>query len=221
MRKDAATIQAMFGQITPTYDRLNHLLSFNVDKLWRRRAVEWAAPRGPVLDVCTGTGDLAAAFAKATGEPVVGVDFCHPMLLRGRDKKECNEVRFLRGDALKLPFPDGHFDVVSVAFGIRNVADLDRGLAELARVARPGGRVVILEFTPPRRRLMGFYMRRVVPWIGNLVSRSKAYSYLNESVQEWTDEAELAERMKKAGCSGVDIRRLPFGIAAVHLGTKG
>jgi demethylmenaquinone methyltransferase/2-methoxy-6-polyprenyl-1,4-benzoquinol methylase len=219
-RKDPATIQAMFGRITPTYDCLNHLLSLNADKRWRRRTVALARPRGPVLDVCTGTGDLAAAFA-AAGHPVVGVDFCGPMLRRGRDKKECARVAFARGDALRLPFPDGAFDVVSVGFGIRNVADLDAGLRELARVARPGGRVAVLEFTPPRGRLVRFYVRRVVPLLGNLVSRTRAYTYLNRSVEEWAPPQELAERMRRAGCAAVEVVPLLFGIAAVHLGTKG
>ena len=140
LRKDAATIQSMFGVIAPRYDLLNHLLSFNVDKRWRKRTVALAEPRGPVLDVCTGTGDLAATFHKSANRPVVGLDFCAPMLRQGKDKKKCRGVRFLRGDALSLPFPDNHFDVVAVGFGIRNVADLDRGLSELVRVARPGGR---------------------------------------------------------------------------------
>jgi len=220
VRKDAATIQAMFGSIAPRYDFLNHLLSFNIDRRWRRRAVALAQPRGPVLDVCTGTGDLAAEFAKATGGPVTGVDFCAPMLRRGRDKKSCTKVRFVRGDALRLPVPSHAFDVVSVAFGIRNVADLDAGLAELVRVARPGGRIAVLEFAPPRNRLYGFYFGRVLPFLGNTISGSRAYSYLNRSVVQWTDEQDLAARMRRAGCARVAIHPLTLGIAAVHLGEK-
>jgi len=224
VRKDGATIQSMFSDIAPRYDLLNHLLSFNVDKRWRRRAVALAKPSGPVLDVCTGTGDLAARFRQATGGRVVGVDFCAPMLRHGKDKKACRGVTFLRGDALRLPFPADHFDVVSVAFGIRNVSDLDRGLAELVRVARPGGRIVVLEFTRPRhalfRGLYSFYFGRVLPAVGNLVSRSKAYTYLNRSVLDWASEEELASRMQQAGCDRVDVVPLTFGIAAVHLGTK-
>jgi demethylmenaquinone methyltransferase/2-methoxy-6-polyprenyl-1,4-benzoquinol methylase len=224
MRKDAATIRSMFGEIAPRYDLLNHLLSFNVDRRWRRRAVALARPRGPVLDVCTGTGDLAAAFHAETGRPVVGVDFCGPMLRRGKDKKSCRGVRFLRGDALRLPFPDGHFDVVSVAFGIRNVADLDGGLRELVRVARPQGRIAVLEFTMPRRpflrRAYSVYFGRILPFLGNLLSRSRAYTYLNRSVLEWTPEEELADRLRRAGCAAVETHRLTFGIAAVHLGVK-
>lgn len=220
MRKDAATIQAMFGDIAPRYDFLNHLLSFNIDRRWRRKAVALAEPKGPVLDVCTGTGDLAAEFARATGSPVTGVDFCAPMLRRGRDKKSCARVRFVRGDALRLPLPSNRFDVVSVAFGIRNVADLEEGLAELVRVARPGGRVAVLEFAPPKNRLYGFYFGRILPFLGNTISGSRAYSYLNRSVVQWTDEQDLAERMRRAGCASVAIHPLTLGIAAVHLGVK-
>jgi demethylmenaquinone methyltransferase/2-methoxy-6-polyprenyl-1,4-benzoquinol methylase len=222
--KDAATIEAMFAEIAPRYDFLNHLLSFNVDRRWRRRAVALADPRGPVLDVCTGTGDLAAAFRAAFESPVFGLDFCAPMLRYGKDKKECARVRLLRGDALRLPFPDSRFDVVSVAFGIRNVSDLDAGLAEMVRVARPGGRIAILEFTLPKsslpRALYAFYFGRVLPLVGNLVSRSRAYTYLNRSVLGWTKEHELADRMKAAGCVSVAIHPLTLGIASVHLGAK-
>jgi demethylmenaquinone methyltransferase/2-methoxy-6-polyprenyl-1,4-benzoquinol methylase len=224
VRKDAATVQAMFGDIAPRYDFLNHLLSLNVDRRWRRRAAALARPRGPVLDICTGTGDLAAAMAKAAQRTVLGLDFCGPMLRRGKDKRDCADVRFLRGDALRLPLPSGRFDVVSVGFGIRNVADLDLGLREMVRVARPGGRIAILEFTMPRNRVLralyGFYFGRVLPFIGNLVSRSRAYTYLNRTVLAWTTEAELAERMRRAGCASVTVHPLTFGIAAVHLGVK-
>jgi demethylmenaquinone methyltransferase/2-methoxy-6-polyprenyl-1,4-benzoquinol methylase len=224
MRKDAATIQSMFAEIAPRYDLLNRVLSCNIDQRWRRRAAALADPRGPVLDVCTGTGDLAAALHARTGEPVLGVDFCQPMLAFGRDKKACAGVRFARGDALRLPLPSDHFDVVSVAFGIRNVADLDQGLAELVRVARPGGRIAVLEFTMPRNPVFGglyrLYFGRVLPFLGNVVSRTRAYSYLNRSVLAWTSEYELAERMKRAGCARVTIHPLTLGIAAVHLGVK-
>jgi len=225
LRKDGATIQAMFADIAPRYDLLNHLLSLNVDRRWRRRAVRLARPAGPVLDVCTGTGDLAATFAQATGRHVVGVDFCEPMLRHGTDKKRCARVRFVRGDALALPLPDDAFDVVSVAFGIRNVADLDRGLRELVRVARPGGRVAILEFTRPKTPGIGplyeFYFGRILPFLGNLISRSRAYTYLNRSVLDWASEEELAARLAAAGCSEVRVHPLTFGIAAVHIGRKG
>jgi demethylmenaquinone methyltransferase/2-methoxy-6-polyprenyl-1,4-benzoquinol methylase len=224
MQKDAATIQSMFAQIAPRYDVLNRVLSCNIDQRWRRKTAALAAPAGPVLDVCTGTGDLAAAFHAKTGEPVLGVDFCQPMLALGKGKTACAGVRFARGDALSLPLPSNRFDVVSVAFGIRNVADLDRGLQELVRVARPGGRIAVLEFTMPKNPVLGglyrLYFGRVLPFLGNLVSRTRAYSYLNRSVLAWTSEYELAERLKRAGCERVSIHPLSFGIAAVHLGVK-
>lgn len=219
LRKDAAIVQGMFGDIAPRYDFLNHLLSLNVDRWWRRRAAALARPRGPVLDVCTGTGDLAAAMAKAAGHTVVGLDFCGPMLRRGKDKRECADVRFLRGDALRLPLPSDRFDVVSVGFGIRNVADLDQGLREMVRVARPGGRIAILEFTDPKNPLLRFYFGRVLPFVGNLLSKSRAYTYLNRTVLAWTSEAELRARMLSAGCATVAVHRL-FGMATLHLGVK-
>ncbi len=214
----------MFGEIAPRYDLLNHLLSLNIDRRWRRRTVALAQPQGPVLDVCTGTGDLAAAFARRTGGAVTGVDFCAPMLRAGVRKKACRRVRFVRGDAMRLPFPSGSFDVVSVGFGIRNVSDLDLGLAELVRVARPGGRIAILEFTRPKNRffrgLYFFYFGKVLPAVGNFVSRSRAYTYLNRSVLDWTSESALAARLGAAGCREVTVHPLTFGIAAVHLGVK-
>lgn len=224
MRKDGRAIEAMFARIAPRYDLLNHLLSFNVDRRWRRRTVALARPSGPVLDVCTGTGDLAAAFAAATGRPVAGADFCVPMLRAGMRKRSCRHVRFVRADALHLPFPSDRFDVVSVGFGLRNVADVDRALSELVRVARPGGRIAVLEFTTPRNRLFRAaylaYFGKVLPAVGNLVSRSRAYTYLNRSVLSWADENELTERMRRAGCAEVSTHRLTFGVAAVHLGVK-
>lgn len=219
MQKDAATVQAMFADIAPRYDLLNHILSLNVDRRWRRRAAALARPRGPVLDICTGTGDLAAAMAEAAGHTVLGLDFCGPMLRRGKDKRSCAGVRFLRGDALRLPLPSDRFDVVSVGFGIRNVSDLDLGLREMVRVARPGGRILILEFREPRNPVVRFYFGRILPFLGNLVSRSRAYTYLNRSVLAWTKEAELKARMLAAGCGAVTVHRL-FPMAAVHLGVK-
>ncbi|MCZ6572378.1 MAG: bifunctional demethylmenaquinone methyltransferase/2-methoxy-6-polyprenyl-1,4-benzoquinol methylase UbiE [Planctomycetota bacterium] len=222
--KEAATIRSMFGAIAPRYDLLNHVLSLNIDRRWRRRTARLAQPAGPALDVCTGTGDLAAALHEVAGRPVTGIDFCAPMLVRGSRKKACRGVRFLRGDALNLPFPSNHFDVVSVGFGIRNVQDPDRGLREMVRVARPGGRIAVLEFTRPHnpvvRGLYGLYFRYLLPAVGNLVSRSRAYSYLNRSVRDWATPTELSDRLRAAGCSRVGIHRLTFGIAAVHLGIK-
>src|SRR5437868_6013077 len=173
----------MFNSIAPRYDLLNHLLSLNIDRSWRRRTTRLVPPEGdaPILDVCTGTGDLALAYDRAAGGrvPVVGADFCHPMLVRAVDKtarRQRNErVRYVEADAQKLPFPDDTFQITCVAFGLRNVTDTDKGLAEMVRVTRPGGRVAVLEFSRPRGWLFGrlyrFYFRRLLPLVGGLVSR--------------------------------------------------
>src|SRR4051812_33702049 len=156
-------IRGMFNRIAPSYDLLNHLLSLNIDQYWRRRTTELVPPRGdaPILDLCTGTGDLALAYDQAAAGrvPVVGADFCHEMLVRAEDKarrrQALGRLRFVEADAQQLPFPDDHFQISTVAFGLRNVTDTDRGLAEMARVTQPGGRVAILEFSRPNHWLFG------------------------------------------------------------------
>src|SRR5262245_23850644 len=179
----------MFGSIAPSYDLLNHLLSLNVDRYWRWRATRLVPPQGdgPILDLCTGTGDLALAYDRAAGGkvPIIGADFCHEMLRRAFAKtsrrKAAERVRFLEADAQLLPFPDDFFQISTVAFGLRNVTDTDRGLAEMVRVTRPGGKVAILEFSQPRGRLFSrlyrFYFRKILPLIGQVVSRSKDNAY--------------------------------------------
>src|ERR1700740_1453967 len=173
----------MFGSIAPSYDLLNHLLSLNVDHYWRWRTTRLFPPRGgaPILDLCTGTGDLALAYDRAAGGsvPVLAADFCHPMLLRAVEKTATQQasgrVRYVEADAQRLPFPDDTFQITCVAFGLRNVTDTDRGLAEMVRVTRPGGRVAILEFSKRRHwlfgRLYGVYFRWVLPFIGQTISR--------------------------------------------------
>src|SRR5262245_15687252 len=171
--KRESRIRGMFGAIAPYYDLLNHLLSLNVDRYWRWRTVRAARPDGdsPILDLCTGTGDLALAYHRAGHgrSPVIGADFCHEMLALGDQKRRRaginGQVTFVEADAQRLPFPDNHFQIVSVAFGLRNVTDTDRGLAEMARVCRPGGRVAVLEFSMPRwrpfRGIYAWYFRHV------------------------------------------------------------
>lgn len=190
------------------------------------------ADDGPILDVCTGTGDLALAYDRAVRGrvPVVGADFCRPMLLPAREKARrrgaSERVVFLEADAQRLPFADHRFQLVTVAFGLRNVTDVDRGLAEMVRVARPGGRVAILEFSRPRHWLFGplyrFYFRRVLPFIGQLVSRSRdnAYNYLPASVMQFPDGEALAVKLRQHGLTDVKWHPLTFGIATLYVGTK-
>lgn len=232
--KSSARVQRMFSEIAPRYDLLNHLLSANVDRWWRRRTVALAPPDGdgPILDVCTGTGDLALAYQRKAGPDVrvVAADFCREMLEIGESKKRRqglnNEVTFVEADTQQLPFPDDHFQLVSVAFGLRNVADTDRGLREMARVCRPGGRVVILEFSLPRwqpfRAIYGFYFRTVLPKIGQWLARNRqeAYSYLPASVGEFPSGEALAHRLRSAGLEAVRWIPFTFGIATLYIATK-
>lgn len=231
--KSGRRVQQMFGEIAGSYDRLNHLLSMNVDRYWRWRAVRHAPPRGdgPILDLCTGTGDLALAYQRAGGgAAVVGSDFCHPMLVVGQQKKRRaglnGELTFVGADSQQLPFPDDHFQIVSVAFGLRNVQDTDQGLREMARVCRPGGKVVVLEFSMPRRQPIkaayGWYFRNVLPRIGQLLARNQqsAYNYLPESVGEFPSYEQLQQRMLAAGLSEAHFVPLTFGIATLYVGTK-
>ncbi len=232
--KRETRIRSMFGAIAPSYDLLNHLLSLNVDHYWRWRTTRIVPPTGdgPILDLCTGTGDLALAYDKAARGvvPIVGADFCHPMLVRAATKAQQRRagqrIRFLEADAQKLPFPDDHFQIATVAFGLRNVTDTDRGIAEMVRVTRPGGRVAILEFSQPRGWLFGrlyrFYFRHVLPLLGQMISRSKdnAYRYLPASVQEFPDGEALAQRLRRQGLTDVKWHPLTFGIATLYVGTK-
>jgi demethylmenaquinone methyltransferase/2-methoxy-6-polyprenyl-1,4-benzoquinol methylase len=232
--KRETRIRRMFGTIAPRYDLLNHLLSLNVDRYWRWRTTRLAPPAegAPLLDVCTGTGDLALAYDRAAGGrvPIVGSDFCLPMPLPARRKADrraaASRVRFIEADTQRLPFPDDSFGLVTVAFGLRNVTDTDRGLAEMVRVARPGGRVAILEFSRPRGWFFGrvyrFYFRRVLPAVGQLISRSRdnAYNYLPASVMEFPDGEALAARLRAHGLTDVRWHPFTFGIATLYVGTK-
>lgn len=227
----AEVVRRMFGAIAPRYDLLNHLLSLNIDRRWRRRAVdrllEGREPVGLFLDACAGTLDLAVELADRPGfrGRVIGSDFTFAMLERGRHKLEGRAIAPACADALRLPFPDACFDGATVGFGVRNLASLDAGLREFARVLKPGGRLVVLEFTTPSwqpfRALYLFYFLRVLPFIGRLISRhSEAYSYLPASVLEFPEPPELAERMRAAGFEAVRWETLTAGIAAIHIGTR-
>jgi len=234
----ARVIRAMFSSIAPSYDFLNHFLSLSVDHLWRRRVVRTAlsassSGNSPVsiLDVCTGTGDLAFAFARRCrpDDVVVGLDFSHPMLCLALQKqRKKNNPRWARklfseGDALRLPFCDNTFDVASVAFGLRNFVDRPAGVREMARVVRPGGLVLILEFSQMRcfglRNLYAFYLNRILPWMGNRLSGSRAYSYLADTVGRFPEPPEVMQWMELAGLAGVCHRRLSGGIAVLYQGS--
>jgi demethylmenaquinone methyltransferase/2-methoxy-6-polyprenyl-1,4-benzoquinol methylase len=232
--KRETRIRRMFNSIAPRYDLLNHLLSLNVDRYWRWRTTRLVPPvdSAPILDVCTGTGDLALAYDRAAAgrAPVVGADFCHEMLVRATHKAErrraADRVRFVEADAQHLPFPDDQFQIVCVAFGLRNVTDTDRGIAEMVRVTKPGGRVAILEFSRPRGwffgRMYRFYFRRLLPLVGGLVSRDRdnAYRYLPESVMEFPDGEALAERLRGHGLTEVRWHPFTFGIATLYVGLR-
>src|SRR6476646_6154297 len=227
-------VQRMFGEIAPHYDRMNHLLSLNVDRYWRRWTVKKLQPTAgePILDVCTGTGDLAIAFQRATGgkSEIVAADFCPQMLEIGRRKQQLGrigpELSFVEADAQELPFEDNRFAIVSVAFGLRNVADTDRGLAEMTRVCRPNGQVAVLEFSTPRwqplRAIYLLYFRHVLPRIGQFFARNKsdAYEYLPATVAQFPDGEALAERMRGVGLKNIKYWPLTFGIATLYVGRK-
>jgi demethylmenaquinone methyltransferase/2-methoxy-6-polyprenyl-1,4-benzoquinol methylase len=217
----------MFSGIAGRYDLLNHLLSVNVDKRWRRLVARELRPSliegARVLDVACGTGDLALELAGAGGAQVVGLDFCRPMLEVARGKSR--RIPFVEGDALRLPFADESFDAVTIAFGLRNLAGVAEGLAELKRVLKQGGRAAILEFSTPVvpgfRALFRLYFTRVLPRVGGLVSGSRgAYEYLPDSVSKFPDQRRLAALMREAGFEGVEYRNLTGGIAALHTGAR-
>lgn len=222
-------VQRMFSDIAPRYDLLNHVLSLNIDKGWRRRALRalaWSQrPSGTYLDLCAGTLDIGAALVrqKGFGGFVAGADFAVPMLQYGAGKAPRDILSPVGADALALPFADASLDGAIVAFGIRNVADLDAGLREVRRVLAPGARFVILEFsTPPLalvRTLYHAYFHHVLPRVGRLVSGHRsAYTYLPMSVAHFPTEEALAGHMRRAGFASVTWDRLTLGVAAIHVG---
>ncbi|HEX2572379.1 MAG TPA: bifunctional demethylmenaquinone methyltransferase/2-methoxy-6-polyprenyl-1,4-benzoquinol methylase UbiE [Polyangia bacterium] len=223
---------AMFDNIAPRYDLLNRVLSFGVDRGWRRRTVRslGLGAGGRVLDVATGTGDLALLVAKRHPDVTVfGVDPSAGMLAIGHDKIQAgglaDRVHLTRGDAENLPFADGYFDAVTIAFGIRNVPDRRRGLAEMARVTKAGGRVAILELGEPPPGLLGamarFHIHTMVPRIGALLSGAREYRYLHESIARFPSPEEFAAMMTEAGLEVLSVTRLTFGVATLYVGTPG
>ena len=219
----------MFATIARRYDLLNHLLSANIDKRWRRvvaNSLEGKIKRdgARILDVASGTGDLAATLFEVTGAEVVATDFCRPMLDIAAEKIG-HDVTLVESDALRLPFRDGSFDAVTIAFGLRNLANVQTGLAELGRVLRSGGWLAVLEFSRPGnaavRAVFGTYFTRILPVMGGIVSGSRsAYTYLPDSVKRFPNQQELKTMIVQAGFEEVSFENLTGGIAALHLGRK-
>ena len=232
--KSGRRVRAMFASIAGKYDLLNHLLSLNIDKSWRRYTARVVppVPGVPVLDCCTGTADLALEYDRAGrgASPIVATDFCRPMLALGRRKVDRagagGRIVLVEGDTQALPVPSDTFGVVTVAFGLRNVADTVRGIDEMVRVARPSGKVAILEFSRPRGKVLGsFYLvffRRVLPRLGQAISpnRHEAYSYLPASVMQFPDGPAMVDLLGSRGLEDVKAHPLTFGIATLYVGTK-
>ncbi|MFQ5776606.1 MAG: bifunctional demethylmenaquinone methyltransferase/2-methoxy-6-polyprenyl-1,4-benzoquinol methylase UbiE [Terriglobia bacterium] len=228
----AAYVQAMFARIAPRYDFLNHLLSFSRDKVWRRRTAQalsarLADPKAHALDLCCGTGDLTLELARAGAGKVVGGDFVHAMLVQAAEKARARHqpIELVEADTLQLPFADETFEVVTAAFGFRNLAHYRRGLEEIYRVLKRGGEAGILEFSLPRNRVIGrvygFYFRRVLPWIGAALSGVRGpYSYLPASVERFPDCEEFARWMGRAGFRSVRFERWTAGTVALHRGQR-
>jgi demethylmenaquinone methyltransferase/2-methoxy-6-polyprenyl-1,4-benzoquinol methylase len=232
--KSGQRVRSMFSSIAGRYDLLNHLLSLNIDKLWRRFTTRTVPPVPglPVLDCCTGTADLALAYHRVGGgkSPVIGADFCHEMLQVGnvkvRKAKAEGSVTLIEGDAQRLPLADDTFAVVTVAFGLRNVADTVKGIDEMIRVARPGGRVAILEFSRPRGPVLGrlylAFFRHVLPKVGQTLAPNSydAYSYLPASVLQFPDGQAMLDLLASRGLTKLEQHPLTFGVATLYVGTK-
>ncbi len=231
-RQAAQWVQSMFAGIAPQYDFLNHLLSFNIDRGWRKALTRGLAPalRRPdakVLDLCCGTGDVLLDLQEAGAAAVIGADFCHPMLISARRKADKKGVHaeLIDADALQLPLAENSLDAISIAFGFRNLVNYGAGLQEFYRVLKPGGTLAILEFSHPPGLLMkaayGFYSRVMLPAIGRILSRSRdAYAYLPDSIRKFPRAPELRHMMESAGFEETNFELLTGGIAALHVGRK-
>ena len=220
-RLEPESVRGMFDRIAPVYDVMNHVMTAGLDRRWRKLAVkEVVWPGDRVLDACCGTGDLAVE-AERRGGRVVGLDFSEKMLERAR--KKSGAIEWVQGDALALPFGDGEFDAATVGFGIRNLAALEGGLRELARVLKPGGKVAVLEITRPRGILRPFFrlwFDGVVPVLGRVLPGGEAYTYLPASVRRFPGPDDLSALFERAGFEDVRYRLLGGGIVALHMGTK-
>jgi demethylmenaquinone methyltransferase/2-methoxy-6-polyprenyl-1,4-benzoquinol methylase len=227
-REAALWVRGMFGRVARRYDFLNHLLSLNLDRRWRARTVRELRPAlerpgARIMDACCGTGDLLLELAG--GARAVGSDFCHPMLVAARRKIERSglDAAVVEADAMALPLADATLDLITTAFGFRNLANYEKGLREMRRVLKPGGLAAILEFSQPPSAafaaLYRFYSRRILPAIGGVVSGdAHAYKYLPESVRKFPDAEQLAEMMRAAGFGEVRFKRMTGGIVALHIG---
>lgn len=222
--KKPAEVAAMFDEVAPTYDLTNALLSFGQDRFWRRVVRKQVAPKSgqKILDLAAGTGASSAAFL-APGVKVVAGDFSEGMLAVGR--KRHPNIDFVFADATALPFAANEFDAVTISFGLRNVVDVNKALAEMYRVTKPGGKIVVCEFSkvtnPVFRGFYNFYLNKVLPLFSRLASKTpEAYSYLSESILAWPNQEQLKEKIQSAGYSKVDYKNLTFGIVAVHRGYK-
>ena len=218
---EPTAVQGMFDRIAPVYDVMNRVMTAGLDQRWRKLAVsEVVWPGDRVLDACCGTGDLAVE-AERRGGRVVGLDFSEPMLERARTKS--GAIEWIQGDALALPFPDADFDAATVGFGVRNLADLEGGLKELARVLRPGGKLALLEITRPHGILRPFFrlwFDVVVPLLGRVLPGGQAYTYLPASVRRFPGPDDLSALLESAGFEVVRYRLLGGGIVALHVGEK-
>ncbi len=229
-RPEAENVQKMFSEIAFRYDFLNRLLSFGIDQIWRREAVKIVVETNPrdILDVATGTADLAIALKQALPQTkVIGVDFAEPMLVIGRKKARALglEIPLLQGDGLSLNYPDHSFDVLTIAYGLRNFSDRQQGLNEFYRVLKPGGRLVVLEFPPPPRSLFGrlfrFYFLGLSPYIAGWFSgRKDAYVYLGKTVLEFPNPDRLAAMMQHAGFTKVRYKLQTLSVSALHVAEK-
>jgi len=223
----AAWVRGMFGRVAGRYDLLNHLLSANIDRYWRAKTARRVSavltrPEAVCLDLCCGTGDLMIALQNRGCSRILGSDFCHPMLRIARARRPAAEL--FEADALCLPLRDSSLDLITVAFGFRNLANYRRGIDEMLRVLKPGGVAAILEFSQPRNRAFAFlyelYSRTILPVIGGLISGSRdAYAYLPESVRKFPSAAELAEQIRSAGFREVRHEPMTGGIVALHIAT--
>jgi demethylmenaquinone methyltransferase / 2-methoxy-6-polyprenyl-1,4-benzoquinol methylase len=226
---DSAAVRTMFDRIAPVYDRLNTVMTAGIDARWRRAALDAATlrPDERVVDVATGTGKLALGAAQRVGSggEVVGLDTAPRMLARARAAAGGRAVRWLEADAMAMPLADAAFDAVTIGFGLRNLPDLDAALREMARVLRPGGRLVVLEVAEPpggvARLVFGTWFRRVVPFLGRLAGEPAAYAYLPDSLRRYPPPAAVAGRMAAAGFDAVSWRWLPTRLATLHVGTRG